>query len=233
MDRQKELLNLYELVPFHHHPLWVAIQLGQLTYEQVIRAEVQHCIRTRAGKILREEAVTMARALSPAIFEQLLETYLEECTDDASGPSHLELIERLVLEGGYCRDQLQKAEPTPGNSAAMALYSEISRRGAGCHMLGAGAVEYYYCELSPKIFKAYTAIYKMSATQAETYRIHGPMDKTHSQRAFSVLDEAVNIHGWEAVRRSVRDAFVATSLHYDGMFHAATRKLSYWDGRSI
>ena len=116
MDRQKELLNLYELVPFHHHPLWVAIQLGQLTYEQVIRAEVQHCIRTRAGKILREEAVTMARALSPAIFEQLLETYLEECTDDASGPSHLELIGDWCLRGGtvaisYKRPNRRQAIP--------------------------------------------------------------------------------------------------------------------------
>lgn len=232
LDRKTELLNLYELLPFHRHPLWVAIQRGQLTYNQVIQAEVQHCIRTRAGRVLREQAVTMARAISPAIFEQLLETYLEECTDDTSGPSHLELIERLVLDAGYCREQLQKAEATPANSAAMALYTEISRRGAGCHMLGAGAVEYYYCELSPRIFDAYTRIYKMSALQAETYRIHGPMDKTHAERAFAVLDEAVRIHGWESVRQSVRDAFVATSLHYDGMLHAATGTLSYWNGRS-
>ena len=204
MDRKTELLNLYELLPFDQHPLWVSIKAGHLTYDQVIRAEVQHWIRTRAGRTLREQAVTMARAVSPAIFEQLLETYLEECTDDDSGPSHLELIERLVLAGGYCREQLESAEPTPANSAAMALYAEISRRGAGCHMLGAGAVEYYYCQLSPKIFDAYTRIYKMSAVQAETYKIHGPMDKTHAERAFAVLDEAVAIHGWESVRRSVR-----------------------------
>jgi hypothetical protein len=29
----------------------------------------------------------------------------------------------------------------------------------------------------------------------------------------------------------VRDAFVATSLHYDGMLQAATGEISYWNGR--
>ena len=70
----------------------------------------------------------------------------------------------------------------------------------------------------------------MTETQAETYRIHGPMDASHAERAFAVLDEAVNLHGWALVEASVRDAFVATSLHYDGMLHAATRTLSYWNG---
>jgi hypothetical protein len=72
----------------------------------------------------------------------------------------------------------------------------------------------------------------MSEHQAETYRIHGPMDKTHAERAFAVIDEAADLHGWNTVLSSVRDAFVATSLHYDGMLQAATGKLSYWDGRT-
>lgn len=226
-----ELLDLYNLFPFHDHPLWLAIQKKTLSYEQVIEAEVQHWIRTRAGRTLRGNAMKMAERLSPAIFSQLTETYLEECTDDHSGPSHLKLIERLVLTGGKTQTDLQSAAPTPGNSAAIAMYKDIAERGAGCHLVGAGAVEHFYCRLSPRIFDAYTKLYGMSETQAHTYQIHGPMDQVHADRAFSVLDEAVTLHGSDAVVRSVRDAFIATSLHYDGMLQAATGDFSYWDGR--
>jgi len=99
-------------------------------------------------------------------------------------------------------------------------------------MLGAGAVEHFYCQLSPKIFRDYTELYRMSPSQAETYQIHGPMDQVHADRAFAVLNEAVALHGLEEVRRSVRDAFAATSLHYDGMLQAATGENKYWDGRN-
>lgn len=231
MDRKDQLLSQYNLFPFESHPLWRAILKSELSREQVFKAEAQHWIRTRAGRSLREQAVSVAKAISPALFEQLVETYLEECTDTA-GTNHLELIERLVIMGGYTRDQLAGTEPTPGNAAAMALYKDISARGAGCHMVGAGAVEHFYCKLSPKIFEAYVHNYGMSDHQAETYYIHGDMDQTHAERAFAVVDEAVQLHGWGTILLSVRDAFVATSLHYDGMLQAATGELSYWDGRS-
>ena len=172
-DRKADLLRLYDLFPFESHPLWVAILRGRLSYEQVIRAEAQHWIRTKAGRSLREEAVNVAKSLSPLIFEMLLETYLEECTDKC-GPSHFDLIEKLVTAGGYRRDQLEATEPTPGNAAAIALYRDISARGAGCHMLGAGTVEHFYCQLSPKIFEAYVRIYGMSEEQAETYKYTAP-----------------------------------------------------------
>jgi hypothetical protein len=134
--------------------------------------------------------------------------------------------------GGATDADLEAAKPTPGNAAAIALYGHISSRGAGCHMLGAGAVEHYYCRLSPQIFEAYTTKYGMSDDQAHTYRLHGPMDETHADRAFSVLDDAVALHGWDNVEASVRDAFVATSLHYDGMLQAAVGRNTYWDGQS-
>ncbi|HXP69673.1 MAG TPA: iron-containing redox enzyme family protein [Candidatus Dormibacteraeota bacterium] len=231
MDRERELLKLYDLFPFHEHPLWAAIHRHELTYQQVIDAEVQHWIRTRAGRVLREEAMKMAQKLSVAIFEQLMETYLEECTHDSSGPSHLDLIEGLVVQGGKNKAELERTEATPGNAAAIALYRAISDRGAGCHLVGAGAVEHFYSKLTPQIFSDYTTLYGMSEAQASTYKIHGTMDQVHAERAFSVLKEVIDLHGWDEVRRSVRDAFVATSLHYDGMLQGATKENKYWDGR--
>ena len=208
----------------------MAVRRRELSIEQIIRAEVQHWIRSRAGQPLRRGALDVAKQMNPKIFELLLETYLEECTHDRSGPSHLDLIQRLVTMGGYTIDELQAVTPTPGNAAAIALYRDIGTRGAGCHMLGAGAVEHYYCQLSPQIYESYTQGYGMSDAQAETYRIHGPKDAAHAERAFAILDEAVALHGRAAVVASVRDAFVATSLHYDGMLQAATNRLCYWNG---
>jgi pyrroloquinoline quinone (PQQ) biosynthesis protein C len=233
MDHKHELLALYDLFPFHEHPLWTAIHRRELSYEEVIEAEVQHWIRTRAGRVLREDAMKMAEKLNVAIFEQLLGTYLEECTHDSSGPSHLELIERLVIQGGKTKAELESTDATPGNAAAIAMYRAISDRGSGCHLVGAGAVEHFYCRLTPQVFSDYTNGYGMSAEQARTYEIHGPMDQIHADRAFSVLKEVVDLHGWDEVKRSVRDAFVATSLHYDGMLQAATKENKYWDGRAL
>lgn len=231
MEKYKEeLLKQYDLFPFHYHPLWKAVINHELTLPQIIQAEIQHWIRSKRGRVLRQKALEMAGD-APRIYEKLLETYFEECTDDKTGPSHLELIERLVVGGGISRDSLDAYMMTPGNVASIALYEEITSRGAGCHMLGAGLVEYYYSELCPQIFDSYVRYYGMTEEQAETYRIHGPMDKEHAQRAFDILEDAVALHGWEKIKMSVRDAFVATSLHYDGMLQAATGISTYWDGR--
>ncbi len=224
------LLSLYDLFPFHLHPMWLAVERKELSLEEVLAAETQHWIRTRAGQRLRKEALDVASGTSELIFEFLLKTYLEECTEDSTGPSHLDLIERLLITGGLSMKQLEETWPTPGNSAAIALYSDIGSRGAGCHMLGAGAVEHFYSKLSPQIFDAYTNHYGMSAEQAETYKIHGSLDAVHADRAFAILEEAIELHGWTLIETSVRDAFVATSLHYDGMLQAATGQISYWDG---
>ena len=146
--RRTALLELYDILPFGEHPLWRAIRAKELSPEQVIRAEIQHWLRTRAGQPLRLNALNLAKKVSPPIFEALLETYLEECTSDATGPSHLELIERLLVMGGVAKDELIRATSTPGNAAAIALYKDIGVRGAGCHMLGAGTVEHFDCQLS-------------------------------------------------------------------------------------
>lgn len=224
------LLSLYEMFPFENHPLWLAITKGDLTLDEVIRAELQHYVRTKAGQPLRFEAVRQAEGMSKRIFELLLQTYIEECTTQDGTATHLQLVERLLLDGGLRVADLESARPTIANSLAIAMYRDISRRGAACHMLGAGAVEHYYALLSPSIFRAYTEIYHMTQHQAATYAIHGVMDREHAQRAFDILPEAIELHGWELVEASVRDAFAATSLHYDGMLEGATGITRFWNG---
>jgi hypothetical protein len=59
----------------------VAVKRGELSYGQVIRAEAQHWIRTRAGQPLRQAALDHAEKISPKLFELLLETYLADCVE--------------------------------------------------------------------------------------------------------------------------------------------------------
>ncbi len=233
MDYRKVLLDIYKDFPFEEHPFWQGVLTHSLTFDEIIRGEIQHVIRTREGKELRWYALHVAPDASriPELHRLLTKTYLEECTEDESGPSHLELIKRLVLQGGASEEDLMVAEPTPGNAAAIALYKDITQRGAACHMLGAGVVEWYYSKLSPKVYDAYVNHYGMSPFHAETYRIHGPMDEKHAERAFEILDAAIAFHDWATIRLAVRDAFVGTCLHYDGMYQAAKGCLTYWNGR--
>ena len=112
----------------------------------------------------------------------------------------------------------------------MALYRDIANGRPRRFLLGAGVVGSYYSKLSPQIFEAYVNLYGMTEYQAETYRLHGPMDKDHVNRALDVLEEAISINGWSNIKSSVRDAFVATSLHYDGMLQAALKQITYWNG---
>lgn len=228
----KRFLEFYDLFPFHNHPLWLAIIKKELSPQQVIKAECQHYLRTKAGQRLRKEVTEKCLSHSVKLWEAIIETYLEECTEDDGTPTHLDLIKRMVLSKGMSEAELETLKNTPGNIAAISLYSNISDRGAGCHIIGAGMVEHYYSLLCPKIFESYTGNYGFTEFEVETYKIHGPMDQIHAQRAIEVVDEAIRIHGIDLVESSVRDAFVATSFHYDGMLQAATGLNDYWNGKS-
>lgn len=227
---REEILGPYKDWPFENHPLWQLVFSGELTLAQVLRAEKQHYIRSNVGREFRKRAAEQCANVSARAYALLMQTYLEECTDDASGPSHLELIRRLLVEGGVREKEFQELIPTPGNAAAIALYKDIADRGPLHHMIGAGAVEFFYSQLSPRIYDAYVTRYGMSPHQAETYRLHGTMDQDHAERALSILDDpAVRAKAGE-IRLAVRDAFVATSLHYDGMLQAALENKKYWSG---
>lgn len=222
------LLSIYGILPFREHPLWKGVKSMSLSKEQVLLAETQHYLRTRAGRDLRRRAMEEAQG-DELLLEAIFETYLEECTDK-DGPSHLELIGMLLRNSGVTQRSLDEARPTPGNAAAIALYADIARRGTALHIIGAGVVEHHYAVLCADVFHVYTNGYGFSGADAETYRVHESLDRTHAERAFRIADHATTIYGSSAVEMAVRDAFVATSLHYDGMLQAATGRPDYWNG---
>jgi pyrroloquinoline quinone (PQQ) biosynthesis protein C len=184
----------------------------------------------KRGARVPEESRGAGRERVPARSQAANGNLQEECTEDETGPSHVDLIKRFLLIGGMSEGDIAAATPTPGNSAAIAMYKDITDRGPLHHMIGAGAVEYFYSGLSPKIFEAYVGRYGFTEEQAETYRIHGPMDRVHAQRALEILEEAAVQQQAGSIALAVRDAFVATSLHYDGMLQAALGNSKYWDG---
>ncbi|WP_420578349.1 iron-containing redox enzyme family protein [Ekhidna sp.] len=230
-ETQVLLLDEYDKLPFHKHPLWKGVLEGKFTKKEILLAESQHYLRTKEGQKLRKDAMEKCLAISETLWESIIDTYLEECTEKDGTPTHLDLIKRMLLDNGYKNEDLKTLKNTPANIAAISLYTNISDRGAGCHILGAGAVEYFYSQVSPKIFDAYVNIYGFDRHSVETYELHGPMDQEHASRALQVTDEVIKLHGLDVVISSVRDAFVATSLHYDGMLQAITGDLEYWNGK--
>ena len=160
---QRQLLDFYYELPFEKHPLWMGIKEHELTLSQIFKAETQHFLRSKRGQSLRRKSADDCEPKSGLIYQGALDNYLEEVVPDGSGPSHLDLIVRLLVDGGVTHEELAEAEPTPGNAAAMALYEDIAGRGTACHLIGAGLVEFYYSRLAPEIYDAYTRHYGMTA----------------------------------------------------------------------
>jgi len=223
-------LSHYERWPFERHPLWKAVIDGELSREEVVQAEIQHYLRSNVGRLYRERAAIAARFIDGDIFPLLDQTAREECQLDDSGPSHVDLIRRFLLANGVTQSQLDQAVPTPGNAAAIALYKDIADRGPIQHMIGAGCVEYFYSKLSPRIFETYVTRYGFNSADVETYQLHGPMDETHGERALMVLSSPLAQAMPREIDLAIRDAFAATSLHYDGMLQAARPNAGYWSG---
>lgn len=230
MLSRETVLAHYRSWPFERHPLWVAVLEGSLSKDQIIQAETQHYLRSNIGRLYRERAAISSRLIGGELFELLDKTAREECHLDDSGPSHVDLIKGFLISNGVSQSALDRARPTHGNAAAIALYKDIADRGPLQHMIGAGCVEYFYSQLSPKIYQAYVDIYGFKPEDVSTYELHGPMDQTHGERALKVLESALAQAMPEEIDLAVRDAFVATSLHYDGMLQSAIPGVGYWRG---
>ena len=230
-EKVSKLLDLYHLFPFHRHPLWVSIINHKLKKAQIIDAEIQHYLRTRAGQPIRKQAMEYCKNNNQILYEAIDQTYIEECTDEDGTPTHLAMIINLLKDGGANESEFSKVQNTPGNVAAISIYRGIASNGAGCHIIGAGAVEYFYSQICKSIFDSYTKYYEFSENAALTYSVHSSLDLEHAERAFDIVDEAERLYGWQTVENSVRDAFIATSLHYDGMYQAATKINNDWNGQ--
>jgi len=228
---REEALSLYQTYPFENHPLWVGILSGELSKEQVLKAEIQHYLRSEIGKTFREQAVISARHLNRELYDCLLMTVNEECFGDGGGPSHAQLIKNFLTINGVTETDIADAVQTPGNVAAIAIYKDIAARGPLQHIVGAGCVEFFYSKLCPKIFDVYENKYGFISGSFETYKIHGPMDEIHGERALDMLALPLAKHMKKELFLAIRDAFVATSLHYDGMYQAATGLQTYWSGK--
>lgn len=226
-----EALSYYDLFPFHHHPLWTSIIEGKFSREQVLKAEIQHYLRSEIGKTYREQAAIASRHIDESLYDLLSQTAQEESYDETSGLSHAGLIRKFLIENGVTSDDILNSIPTPGNIAAISIYKDIAARGPLHHMIGAGCVEHFYSKLCLRIRDAYTDIYQFAAGSFETYEIHGPMDQIHGERALQILELPLAKAMSKDLGIAIRDAFVATSLHYDGMYQAATGTFSYWSGR--
>jgi pyrroloquinoline quinone (PQQ) biosynthesis protein C len=226
-----EILGLYNTFPFERHPLWVGILEGKFSKQQVLAAEIQHYHRSNIGRLYRERAAIAAREYGGELYKLLLETASDECRDDKTGPSHVDLIKQFLNENGVSDPEIENAEVTSANAMAIATYKDIADRGPLHHMLGAGAVEWHYSKLCPKIVTAYRDIYGFKEGSYKTYELHGPMDEVHGDRALSLLDSHHAQAIMPSLKLAVRDAFAATSMHYDGMLQAAIQSTVYWNGK--
>ncbi|MNW17768.1 hypothetical protein D3C71_2170710 [compost metagenome] len=56
------------------------------------------------------------------------------------------------------------------------------------------------------------------------------MDEEHGERALTVLESPLAAAMPREIDLAIRDAFAATSLHYDGMLQAAIPSVGYWSG---
>lgn len=229
--QREHALSYYNLFPFHNHPLWRSVIEGKLSREQVLKAEVQHYLRSEIGKIYREQSAVLSKHLDGEIYEQLYETVVEECYGTGDDPSHVELIKTFLRSNGVTETDIRQAVSTPGNAAAIALYKDIAARGPLHHMIGAGCVEFHYSQLCPEIYRCYADVYKFEPGSFETYKLHGPMDAIHAERALETLRTPLAQALSKELGIAIQDAFTATSLHYDGMLQAATNQNKYWDGR--
>jgi hypothetical protein len=116
------VLEFYSLFPFEHHPYWRGVLKGTFNLDQIVRAEIQHFIRSNLGREFRRRAAVESRLVSIKAHRLLMETYKEECTDE-KGPSHVSLIEAFLRKAGVSNEELTNAIPTISVSASLSALS--------------------------------------------------------------------------------------------------------------
>jgi pyrroloquinoline quinone (PQQ) biosynthesis protein C len=229
----QELWGYAAEVPMEQHPWFDGIIKHRWTKEQIILGEVQHYLRVRTNPIFfGYMAINAVAAKEYTVMETVLENFMEEL---GGKRTHVDIMLQFLEAGGISREEADKAEATPGTSAAIEMIIGCCQRRSaleGVAMLafvesqlgGAG-------KISEKVFRELTGYYGFSPRAAATYELHAAQDEGHGSRQIDAVrmlatDEATR----DKVRAAVKLGLTAFTLEWDGHVQAMTGKREFWSG---
>jgi pyrroloquinoline quinone (PQQ) biosynthesis protein C len=229
----QELWGYAAEVPMEQHPWFDGIIKHRWTKEQIILGEVQHYLRVRTNPIFfGYMAINAVAAKEYTVMETVLENFMEEL---GGKRTHVDIMLQFLEAGGISREEADKAEATPGTSAAIEMIIGCCQRRSALE--GVAMLAFVESQLggegkiSEKVFRELTGYYGFSARAAATYELHAAQDEGHGSRQIDAVrmlatDEATR----DKVRAAVKLGLTAFTLEWDGHVQAMTGKREFWGG---
>lgn len=229
----QELWGYAAEVPMEQHPWFDGIIKHRWTKEQIILGEVQHYLRVRTNPIFfGYMAINAVAAKEYRVMETVLENFMEEL---GGKRTHVDIMLQFLEAGGISREEADKAEATPGTSAAIEMIIGCCQRRSALE--GVAMLAFVESQLggegkiSEKVFRELTGYYGFSARAAATYELHAAQDEGHGSRQIDAVrmlatDEATR----DKVRAAVKLGLTAFTLEWDGHVQAMTGKREFWSG---
>ena len=229
----QELWGYAAEVPMEQHPWFDGIIKHRWTKEQIILGEVQHYLRVRTNPIFfGYMAINAVAAKEYTVMETVLENFMEEL---GGKRTHVDIMLQFLEAGGISREEADKAEATPGTSAAIEMIIGCCQRRSALE--GVAMLAFVESQLggegkiSEKVFRELTGYYGFSARAAATYELHAAQDEGHGSRQIDAVrmlatDEATR----DKVRAAVKLGLTAFTLEWDGHVQAMTGKREFWSG---
>jgi pyrroloquinoline quinone (PQQ) biosynthesis protein C len=229
----QELWGYAAEVPMEQHPWFDGIIKHRWTKEQIILGEVQHYLRVRTNPIFfGYMAINAVAAKEYTVMETVLENFMEEL---GGKRTHVDIMLQFLEAGGISREEADKAEATPGTSAAIEMIIGCCQRRSALE--GVAMLAFVESQLggegkiSEKVFRELTGYYGFSARAAATYELHAAQDAGHGSRQIDAVrmlatDEATR----DKVRAAVKLGLTAFTLEWDGHVQAMTGKREFWSG---
>lgn len=229
----QELWGYAAEVPMEQHPWFDGIIKHRWTKEQIILGEVQHYLRVRTNPIFfGYMAINAVAAKEYRVMETVLENFMEEL---GGKRTHVDIMLQFLEAGGISREEADKAEATPGTSAAIEMIIGCCQRRSALEAIAMLAfVESQLGgegKISEKVFRELTGYYGFSARAAATYELHAAQDEGHGSRQIDAVrmlaaDETTR----DKVRAAVKLGLTAFTLEWDGHVQAMTGKREFWSG---
>jgi pyrroloquinoline quinone (PQQ) biosynthesis protein C len=194
---------------------------------------VQHYLRVRTNPIFfGYMAINAVAAKEYTVMETVLENFMEEL---GGKRTHVDIMLQFLEAGGISREEADKAEATPGTSAAIEMIIGCCQRRSALE--GVAMLAFVESQLggegkiSEKVFRELTGYYGFSARAAATYELHAAQDEGHGSRQIDAVrmlatDEATR----DKVRAAVKLGLTAFTLEWDGHVQAMTGKREFWGG---